>query len=112
MVMNRGNKLWEGHRMIIPEHRAYMVEREIREARFVERPDLDEDKLKEMSFTVSVAIENQRRLTLTVYDPMGFQSVELIPTRLEIDRLKGWNSHGKITAVPLGEILDVEMCVE
>ncbi|MGZ4112668.1 MAG: YolD-like family protein [Tumebacillaceae bacterium] len=110
--MKRGNKLWEGHRMVIPEHRAYMVEKEIRESRFVERPDLDEDKLKEMSFTVSVAIENQSRVTLTVYDPMGFQSVELIPTRLELDRLKGWNNAGRITAVPLGEILDVVIAID
>lgn len=103
----RGNKLWEGNRMILPEHRKYMLELEIQRERFVERPELDEDKLMEMNQLVQAAMNDQRLITLKLYDPSGLRDVNMMPTRLERDRLKGYNLAGKLIAVDLGEIVDV-----
>lgn len=108
--MNRGNKLWEGHRMIIPEHRAYMLERENRQAH-LERPVLDECKLEDMNQVLSEAAERGVLVTLTVYKPTGHQEVVLVPKRMEGDRLKGLNISGNTLFVPLCDVIDATLSV-
>ncbi|MGZ4159399.1 MAG: hypothetical protein ACXVNF_01180 [Neobacillus sp.] len=45
---------------------------------------------------------------MKVYDPMGLNTVEIRPTRLELHELRGYNEFGKLVSVELSEIVDVE----
>jgi len=40
--MNRGNKLWEGHRIILPEHRDLLFDHREKEREY-QPPELAED---------------------------------------------------------------------
>lgn len=104
----RGNKLWEGSRMIIPEHRAYMVEREIYQESFVERPALDEHTLEEMQRTVQEAMTGGLLLTLQIYQDGNIQEVAMVPKWLDRDRLKGYEMDGNLRSVEFGDIVGVE----
>lgn len=105
--MNRGNKLWEGHRMIIPEHRAYMLAREDRQ-RERERPVLDEDRLEEMNRTLSEAVQEGRLVTLTVFHPLDDEEVCMVPKRLKGDHLWGLSVSGAAVGVRFLDIVGVE----
>jgi hypothetical protein len=105
--MNRGNKLWEGHRMILPEHRNYMLEREDH-SMYRERPVLDEDRLEEMSRTLGEAMHEGRLVTLTVFHPAGDEEVRMIPMRLEEMTLKGLDVGGRKVSVLFGDVVHVE----
>ena len=52
--MKRGNKLLERHRMILPEHRARMLQYD-RTTAYLERPVLTEDKMEEMQRVIGEA---------------------------------------------------------
>lgn len=76
---DRGNKLWEGHRMILPEHRRAMMDQEYEQLHFVPRPALGEDKLAEMSETIGAAMAKGRLVTVQIYKRYGPRAVTLLP---------------------------------
>ncbi|PWK15595.1 YolD-like family protein [Tumebacillus permanentifrigoris] len=105
--MNRVKKLWEGHRMIIPEHRARMLDQEAHQARSVERPVLDEDALEEMQRTVQEAMSRGSMLTLQVYQDTRVNEITMVPKWLHVDLLKGYGVDGALRAVELGDIVGI-----
>lgn len=86
--MQRGNKLWESHRMIIPEHRRALLEHEDRQE-LIERPALDEDEMEELSRTLGEAMELGRLVTLRVFKPTGIVEVDMVPQRVVDGKLRG-----------------------
>jgi hypothetical protein len=70
--MNRGNKLWEGHRMILPEHRARLLERDTVP---YSAPTLAEDMQEEIEYRVQEAMVNRKALTFVVGEPDGEHTV-------------------------------------
>ena len=105
--MNRGNKLWEGHRMIIPEHRAFMLGREDSQMER-ERPALDEDRLEEMNRTLSEAVQEGRLVTLTVFHPLYDEEVCMVPQRMKGEQLWGLAVSGEAVGVRFLDIVGVE----
>lgn len=79
LELNRGNKLWHGSRIILPEHRAAMLEHRRLKECFVEKPILDEDKLKEMSQVIGEAMRQKSLVTVTIYEPYRSQQITMLP---------------------------------
>jgi hypothetical protein len=103
--MDRGNKLWEGHRMLLPEHAALYRERK-RERHTP--PVLDEQRWKEIDRLVSEAMREDRILWWTV-----FRSEGPCVVRGRVRRIcpeQGWievdGAEGGIR-VPLNRLVDV-----
>jgi hypothetical protein len=107
-IEDRGNKLWHGSRFILPEHREAMLSYD-HHGQKKERPVLEEDKLYEMSCTLSEAIQNERIVALTVYHPLGNRTIEMIPKRIDpvAKCLKGVDHADQSVSVPLADILDI-----
>lgn len=61
--LKRGNLLWEGSRMFLPEHREQLLERR-RNRREFRMPELDEDWLHEISRALSESLEHQHPITI------------------------------------------------
>ncbi|HEU4963164.1 MAG TPA: YolD-like family protein [Bacilli bacterium] len=103
--MNRGNKLWEGHRMILPEHRARLLEREI--PTFV-APILTEDHLEEIEYRVQEAMQTQQPLTFVVGETDGEHTVagQVVGYRNETQSLQITNEWGRFH-IPIGNIVRV-----
>lgn len=60
--------MWESSRILLPEHReAYLSQR--RQANRHLQPELDEQRLDELSNEVTAAIRRQSRVKIFVYDP-------------------------------------------
>lgn len=104
--MQRGNKLWESHRMIIPEHRRAMMEHEDRQA-LIERPALDEDALEELSRTLAEAMERGRLVTLQVFRPTGIVEVDMVPQRVVDGKLRGLDLDGDRVSVVVADVISV-----
>ncbi|OYD09464.1 YolD-like family protein [Paludifilum halophilum] len=104
--MDRGNKLWEGHRMILPEH----VEQyqESRQKQFVP-PVLDEQQMEELNRTVRYAKESDRRLRWRVYNDQGPYEVEGRVGRIR--PVQGWVeviADGGRIRIWISRLLDVQ----
>jgi hypothetical protein len=93
--------------MVLPEHRARMVEQELYQTRYVERPELDEDAMEEMQRTVQDAMARGAVLTIRVYQDGGIHEVAMVPKWLQQDRLKGHTVGGMLQAVELVDIVGV-----
>lgn len=64
--MDRENKLWEGHRVILPEHRDLLFERREKQREY-QPPELAEDEIEEISRLISWSKSQERPITLTHY---------------------------------------------
>lgn len=64
MTLNRGNKLFEGSRMVLPEHRKSIRDRSWEQDHLVEPPILDEQQLEELQYTIVTAIEEERKVEI------------------------------------------------
>lgn len=71
--MQRGNLLWEGSRMILPEHRSKLLQYrdETERAAKYRRPIWDEQQLEEFQHLLSWAIGEHREVTLRYYTDYG-----------------------------------------
>ena len=108
--MNRGNKLWEAHRIILPEHRAALLEKDFEEHHFFPRPEIDEDKLAEMSETIGAAMAEGRLVTVQVYERYGPRAVTMLPKKFdEASRcIVGLSQLGEERVrIPLEDIIEV-----
>jgi hypothetical protein len=103
--MNRGNKLWEGHRMILPEHRARMLESEI--TPYVV-PMLHDDAQEEIEYRVQEAIVRRQPLRLIVGESDGEHTVEgrVVSYRTETRSLQIHNEWGRFQ-IPIQNIVRV-----
>lgn len=72
--MERGNKLWESHRMILPEHEEVLWQARQREKEY-RMPELEEDALQEISRWIEWSYLEEQPILLTVagkYVPRKF----------------------------------------
>jgi hypothetical protein len=102
--------IFEGMRIILPEHREAMRRLET-EAKRQPRPVLDEQKIEEMSRVLADAIQDQRPITVIVYKPYGADRVEIIPEKIDpySKQLKGVDREGNVRIVPLTDLIDVQV---
>lgn len=61
--LKRGNMLWEGSRMFLPEHREQLLEMR-RRRRELAIPELDEDRLAELDTLLREALASGRPITV------------------------------------------------
>lgn len=101
--------IFEGMRIILPEHREAMKRLE-KEAKRKPRPVLDEQKLEEMSRVLADAIQDSRPIKVTVYKPFGPERVVMIPEKIDpyTKRLRGRDREGNVLSVLLNDIVDVK----
>ncbi|MBO8172582.1 MAG: YolD-like family protein [Bacillaceae bacterium] len=68
--LKRGNLLWESSRMMLPEHREQLLEKRRNERWQEENPHVepDEQELERMHVRLSRAVEENRPVTLTVWN--------------------------------------------
>ncbi|ADP32961.1 YolD-like family protein [Bacillus atrophaeus] len=68
--LKRGNLLWEGSRMFLPEHKESLLARK-RHKQKLKKPILDPDKLEEMNQTVCEAMEYAQEVTISYFEDGG-----------------------------------------
>lgn len=107
--LRRGNLLWESSRMVLPEHRERMLERR-KNLKRKAKPILDEQRLKELSETVSEAVVRRLKVSVTVYDPFGEFTVtgEIVNIDPQLRRIKLADG-GNVSWIPLEDIMDVSI---
>lgn len=66
--LKRGNMLWEGSRIILPEHREALLDLQ-REKQKRSRPNLDEDQLSLINHVIMASLYSKSEIVLTVYTP-------------------------------------------
>ncbi|ULO08967.1 YolD-like family protein [Paenibacillus sp. 19GGS1-52] len=63
-----GNGLWEGSRMMLPEHKIRIISDERETLRRVQ-PILDEQKQEEIECTLALSLRSHVRVTVVLFDP-------------------------------------------
>lgn len=107
----RGNKLWAGMRMILPEHRAAMWDYDSKQE-VKQRPRFDEVRLEEMSRVLAEAIQTGRLLEVTTYNPFGNKSQKIFPKRIDpLSRtLIGLDPGSELKVeIPLFDVLEIRL---
>jgi hypothetical protein len=113
-LAERGNKLWEGSRMILPEHRAAIAEHE-RKQRLLTKPILDTDKLEELSRKLSEALQDEKLITIHIFHPEGIERLHILPKKIDMSTrmLVGLSMLGERTLrIKLEDIIDIEDSLE
>jgi len=106
--MNRGNKLWEGHRIILPEHRDLLFDHREKEREY-QPPELAEDEVEEISRLISWSKAQERPITLIYADRYGPKRITGVVTR--IDPIERWlilQSEEDRRMIPLSQIIGAE----
>lgn len=106
--MNRGNKLWEGHRIILPEHRDLLFDHREKEREY-RPPELAEDEVEEISRLISWSKAQERPITLIYADRYGPKRITGVVTR--IDPIERWlilQSEEDRRMIPLSQIIGAE----
>lgn len=62
-----GNGLWEGSRMMLPEHKIRIISDERETLR---QPILDEQKQEEIECTLALSLRSHVRVTVVLFDPV------------------------------------------
>lgn len=63
-TLHRGNLLWEGSRMFLPEHREQLLKQRKKQTEFTP-PQLDEDQLEQMNLILQEALQGDRAVMVT-----------------------------------------------
>ncbi|QQK78981.1 YolD-like family protein [Salicibibacter cibi] len=72
--LQRGNKLWEGSRMFLPQHKQALLDHK-KEQQKVKKPELDEQELEELNQTFHMALANKAPVTFTYYQEGQFSEL-------------------------------------
>ncbi|MCY8104221.1 YolD-like family protein [Bacillus mojavensis] len=106
--LKRGNLLWEGSRMFLPEHKQSLLERK-RHKQKLQKPILDSDKLEEMNQTLCTAMEFTQDITVSC-----FQDGEIVTCSGKICRYEEFEKTvwikedaGKLCKLRLDQVLDI-----
>ncbi|QAY65460.1 YolD-like family protein [Paenibacillus protaetiae] len=78
-----GNGMWESSRMMLPEHKAAINERE-RELRRRKRIELDESEWERISAMMAESLERRKPITLRLYDPYEARAAEGVVERIDV----------------------------
>lgn len=68
--MDRGNKMWEGHRVILPEHRDPLLEQK-RKEKVYHPPELADDALEEINRLIEWSRVKKKPIMLTYASKYG-----------------------------------------
>lgn len=105
MKLNEGN-IFEAMRLVLPEHRAVM--------RFVSRqnskrtrPVLTQDQLDEMQYTVSEALDQGSRVSISLYHP--YEDIVLQGALIANGRTLLIDCGDEVVEVNLGNIIRIEL---
>ncbi|OMD87852.1 MULTISPECIES: YolD-like family protein [Paenibacillus] len=77
-----GNGLWEGSRMIMPEHKARILDDALNEETR-EKPDLDPQALVEISQVLAQSLEDCSPITITLFGEYKDRSIHGIVMRVD-----------------------------
>ncbi|MEK5416385.1 YolD-like family protein [Paenibacillus sp. FSL L8-0708] len=77
-----GNGLWEGSRMIMPEHKNRILDDSLKEEVRL-KPDLDPQALVEISQVLAQSLEDCSPITLTVFKEYEDMQIHGIVTRVD-----------------------------
>lgn len=105
--LKRGNLLWEGSRMILPEHREAL--REHRRDSFRQtRPVLDDQQREQIDRAIRYSYANHAPIEIAVFGDFGNVRMTGIVTRIDRDSLRilGDGRPGDIR-VNITDIIDV-----
>ncbi|MCR1287678.1 YolD-like family protein [Shouchella clausii] len=91
LYIHRGNLLWEGSRMMLPEHKQAWLELQRREEDVPLHGELDDDEWRELGATIMDALNHTYEVTVTYWDHGRYR--QKIGT---IDKLDEWNKQIKI----------------
>ncbi len=108
--MNRGNKLWVGHRMILPQYVEVLQEKEKKE----EPPrELDEQWKEELDWILEEAKERQSPLRITVQKGTESSIIIGVLERMdpELQRIQ-IRTKEKLVNIQLNHLRDVEWVEE
>ncbi len=85
--MDGGNKLWEGHRVILPQHRDLLFDHRQKEREY-QPPDLAEDEMEEISRWIAYSKTEEEMITLFYADKYGPKRITGVITR--VDPIERW----------------------
>lgn len=85
-ISEGSNLMWEGSRMILPEHRAALKQYNYEKQR-IDRPMLDEQYLQDLEYMLKEAQQRGRLLRITVFGEFGSRTVKCKIT--SIDNYRG-----------------------
>ncbi|MEK5417316.1 hypothetical protein BSK49_19170 [Paenibacillus odorifer] len=77
-----GNGLWEGSRMIMPEHKARILDDSLKEEVRI-KPDLDPQALVEISQVLAQSLEDCSPITITLFGEYEDRSIHGIVMRVD-----------------------------
>ncbi|MGG3573821.1 YolD-like family protein [Bacillus gobiensis] len=87
--LRRGNMLWEGSRMFLPEHKEALLQRKQMQKKKI-RPALDFDQLEEMDRILHEAMEFAKPIQVTYFQEGDLHICEGRICRLEMLSKKLW----------------------
>lgn len=77
-----GNGLWEGSRMIMPEHKQRILSDSLNEE-VRSRPELDPQAMEEIQQILAQSMEDHSPITLALFDPIEDKSIHGIVMRVD-----------------------------
>jgi hypothetical protein len=104
--MDRGNKLWESHRMMSPEMREIIQERKKEP---IPKPLLSEDYLAELEQRIRYAQGFQKSLLITYYACDQIHELVAFSFRVLQDVVECNFENGRKRKIGFSEIIDVEI---
>lgn len=106
--MDRGNKMWVGHRVILPEHRDLLLEQKHKEQVY-HPPELANDALEEINRLIDWSRVKKKPIVLTYASKYGPKRCVGYVTRLEpIERWLVIQNGEDRRMIPLSKILGAE----
>lgn len=106
-MKERGNKLFAGSRMILPEHRIGMEALKTRLDRDYHKPIFDEQYLAELNEIILEAIERDNTLVFTIDNDIYSKMLAAKPIKVINDKLIVLTEQGK-QAIRLTKILAIK----
>ena len=106
--MNRGNKLWEDHRIILPQHRDLLFDSRQKERKY-RPPELAEDEMEEISRLIAWSKTQEKPITLIYAEKYGPRRITGVIAR--IDPIERWliiQSEEDRRMIPLSQIIGAE----
>jgi len=109
--LERGNKLWVGHRIILPEHEALIHEQE-RRTKVFQPPELDEDYLEEMEHILRRALYEDMAVVVTYATTYGPEQLCGFVTK--VNPYEKWLeiANGDDRKIPFKDLLRLEEAQE
>jgi len=106
--MDRGNKMWEGHRVILPEHRGLLLEQK-RKEKVYHPPELADDALEEINRLIEWSRVKKKTIALTYASKNGPK--RFVGYVMHVDPIERWlviQNEEDRRMIPLSKIIGAE----